>query len=82
MNKKPTYVEPQFLTLFEVGAKKVNLIQSLKDHIIRIKKTGSVPIKIDGVWRRFSNLHIIHYELKRINEELKRLESECVSQPI
>lgn len=74
MNKKPTYVEPQFLTLFEVGAKKVNLIQSLKDHIIRIKKTGSVPIKIDGVWRRFSNLHIIHYELKRINEELERLE--------
>ena len=82
MNKKYTYVEPQFLTHFEVGNKKVNLIQSLKDHIIRIKKTGSVPIKIDGVWRRFSNLHIIHYELKRINEELERLESECVSQPI
>jgi hypothetical protein len=74
MNKKPTYVEPQFLTHFEVGNKKINLIQSLKDHIIRIKKTGSVPIKIDGVWRRFSNLHIIHYELKRINEELERLE--------
>ena len=76
MNKKPTYVEPQFLTHFEVGNKKINLIQSLKDHIIRIRKVGSVSVRVNEVWRRFSNLHVIHWEIKRIKEEIERLETE------
>ena len=74
MSKKPTYVEPEFLKLFEVGNKKVNLIQSLKDHIIRIRKAGSVLVRVNEVWRRFSNLHVIHWEIKRIKEEIERLE--------
>jgi len=74
MSKKPTYVEPEFLKLFEVGNKKVNLIQSFKDHIIRIRKSGSVLTQIDGVWTRFSNLHVIHWEIVRIKEEIERLE--------
>ena len=59
---------------FVVGNKKVNMIQSLKDHIIRIKKSGSVPVLIGDVWSKFSNLHVIHWEIKRINEEIERLE--------
>ena len=76
MSKKYTYVEPEPFVLFEVGNKKVNLIQSLKDHIIRIKRSGSVLVRLDGVWRRFSNLHIIHWEINRIKEEIGRLEME------
>ena len=82
MNKKPTYVEPQFLTHFEVGNKKVNLIQSFEDHIIRIKKSGSVLTKINGRWKRFSNPPVINREIKRIKEEIERLENEGNSQPI
>ncbi len=82
MSKKYKYVEPQFLTHFEVGNKKVNLIQSLKDHIIRIRKSGSVSVRVNEVWRRFSNLHVIHWEIKRIKEEIRRLETEGNSQPI
>ena len=82
MSKKPTYVEPEFLKLFEVGNKKVNLIQSFKDHIIRIRKSGSVLTQIDSVWTRFSNLHVIHWEIVRIKEEIERLENEGNSQPI
>ena len=67
---------------FVVGHKKVNLIQSLKDHVIRIKKAGSVPVLIGDVWRKFSNLHVIHWEIKRIKEEIERLETEGNLQPI
>ena len=76
MSKKPTYVEPEPFVLFEVGNKKVNLIQSFKDHIIRIRKSGSVSVRVNEVWRRFSNLHVIHWEIKRIKEEIERLEME------
>jgi len=82
MSKKRTYVEPEPFVLFEVGNKKVNLIQSFKDHIIRIRKSGSVLTQIDGVWTRFSNLHVIHWEIVRIKEEIERLENEGNSQPI
>jgi hypothetical protein len=59
---------------FKVAHKKVNMIQSLKDHIIRIRKSGSVQVNLDGVWRRFSNLHIIHWEIKRIKQNIENLE--------
>jgi hypothetical protein len=82
MIKKYPTNEFELFTPFEVGNKKVNLIQSLKDHIIRIRKSGSVSVRMNEVWRRFSNLHIIHWEIKRIKEEIGRLETEGNSQPI
>ena len=74
MFKKYPTNEFELFTPFKVGNKKVNLIQSLKDHIIRIRKSGSVSVLVNGIWRRFSNLHIIHWEIKRIKEEIERLE--------
>lgn len=82
MSKKRTYVEPEPFVLFEVGNKKVNLIQSFKDHIIRIRKSGSVLVRLDDVWSRFSNLHVIHWEIMRIKEEIERLETVGNTQPI
>lgn len=82
MFKKYPTNEFELFTPFKVGNKKINLIQSLKDHIIRIRKVGSVSVRVNEVWRRFSNLHVIHWEIKKIKEEIERLEMEGIENVI
>ena len=59
---------------FKVENKKVNLIKSFKDHIVKIKRRGFVLIKTDDVWRSFSNSRLVRNEIKMIEQKIEKLE--------